>query len=623
MLSDVNDLPPRSAAGAPSSNGVPLDPVEFLRAYPPFDRLDERALSAVARGLEIVFAPRGERVLSTGGAPNAHLYVVRKGAVRLERDGRLIELVEEGEPFGFPSLIAGTSPHADVVADEECLLYRIPKELFSRLMEAPGFASFFLEGLHDRLRKAAAAAPPVMSSDLASATRTLVERPPVSISPDATVAEAARTMSRHGVSSVLVDAHPPAILTDRDLRKRVLARGLPPDTPVAKIWSRPLRTLPADASLYEMLVLMLEGRVHHVPLEEDGEIIGVVTDTDLLRHHLKSPFHLLRSIERSVSTNGLVDYGQRLAGLVESMLVSRLDAGQIGRVVSTLNDAVIARVVREAEGELGPPPCHYAVMVHGSEGRREQTLLTDQDNALVYHEEVSGAAAYFGELGKRLVEGLVQASFPRCPGGYMASRWCHPLEVWTRLFRGWIEEPEPEALLGAANFFDHRRVCGELSLEPLEAIQRTAGSNRIFLAHLAAAGLQFKPPLGLFRTIKEEEGGIDLKKGGIIPIVGMARVHALEAGSSARSTVERLDASASAGTLSRDGAEALGEAFRFLHRVRLEHQLRCIRHGSVVTNALPLDELTSSERRHLKEVFGLIRSMQEAMALRFSVDHLG
>jgi len=191
------------------------------------------------------------------------------------------------------------------------------------------------------------------------------------------------------------------------------------------------------------------------------------------------------------------------------------------------------------------------------------------------------------------------------------------------MFREWIEEPEPEALLGAANFFDYRKVYGELSLDPMEKILRGAGGNRIFLAHLTRAGLQFKPPLGLFRTLKEDEDGINLKRGGIIPIVSMARVHGLEAGTSARSTVDRLAAASDAGVLSSQGADELSEAFRYLHRLRLEHQLRNYRNDEQVTNAVPLDELSSGERSHLKEIFGLIRSMQDSMAQRFNVDHLG
>ena len=195
----------------------------------------------------------------------------------------------------------------------------------------------------------------------------------------------------------------------------------------------------------------------------------------------------------------------------------------------------------------------------------------------------------------------------------MADRWCRPLSTWRQMFRSWIEEPEPEALLGAANFFDFRAIAGRLSLDPLESVIGNAAGNRIFLAHLARAGLRFTPPLGLFRTLKDEDGGIDLKRGGII----------LEAGSSVRSTVDRLTAAGDAGALSRDGAAELAEAFRTLHRLRLEHQLRCHRGGRAISNAVPLDELTPGERRHLKEIFGLIRSVQEATARRFDVHQLG
>ncbi len=615
---------PRPGAAASSSNGVPLDPVEFLSRHPPFDRLQASSLEAVGRTLEITYHARHDSILSRTEEVNTWLYVVRRGVVRLEAEQRRLELLEEGECFGFPSLISGSGPTVDVIAEEECLLYRIPKSTFDQLMDVPAFAAFFLDGLQQRLRRALDSSDPaLMSADLDSPARELSHRAPVLVSPDATVAEAARVMSTAGVSSVMVDTTPPAILTDRDLRNRVLARGLPPDTPVSRAWTRPVHTLDASASLYAMLVFMLERRVHHVPLVDGGEVIGVVTDTDLLREHLTSPFHLLKSIERSDDPEALVDYGNRLAGLVEGMVVSRLDAAQIGRVVSTLNDAVIARVARAAEEDLGPPPCRYALMVHGSEGRREQTLLTDQDNALVYLEDGTASRRYFPQLADRVVRGLVRASFPRCAGGFMATNWCRPLAEWESLFQSWLAEPEPEALLGAANFFDFRRVWGTLELDPLENILDRAADNRIFLAHLAAAGLKFRPPLGLFRSFKDTDGGLDLKKGGILPIVSLARVVGLEARCRSRATLDRLEAAGEAGILSEDGAESLEEAFRYLHRLRLEHQLRESKAGDSVDNIVPLDNLVSLERRHLKDSFALIRDTQDWLAQRLETDRLG
>lgn len=623
MDDDRSTAPPRSGAGASATNGVPLDPEEFLAAHPPFDRLRARSLEAVSRTLEIAYAARNSKVLSRSENTNNWLYVIRRGVVRLEAEQRRLELLEEGECFGFPSLISGGNPTVDVIAEEECLLYRIPKETFDSLMEEPAFAAFFLEGIQQRLRRALRSEPALMTADLSSPARSLCDRPPVMVPADATVAEAARVMSTAGVSSVLIDSEPAAILTDRDLRNRILARGLPSDTPVARAWTRPVHTLDAQASLYAMLVFMLERRVHHVPLVDEDEVVGVVTDTDLLREHLTSPFHLLKSIERSTSPDLLTDYGNRLAGLVDGMVVSGLDAPQIGRIVSTLNDAVIARVARATEEELGPPPCRYALMVHGSEGRREQTLLTDQDNALVYLEDGDEAREYFPKLAQRVVSGLVRASFPRCAGGFMATNWCRPLEEWRTLFASWVSEPEPEALLDAANFFDFRRVSGTLALDSLDLILDGAADNKIFLAHLAAAGLRFRPPLGLFRTFKDEDGGIDLKKGGILPIVLLARVVGLEARCRSRSTLDRLDAAQESGAISTDGAEGLAEAYRYLHRLRLEHQLHAHGEGRPVDNVIPLDDLVSLERRHLKDSFALIREIQESLAGRFDVDRLG
>ena len=615
------DQPTR--AGDAPGNGVPLDPEEFLRVHPPFDRLPAAAMEAVGKSLEIEYAGRNTTILSRSEPRNERLFVVRRGVVRLEAEKRRIELLEEGECFGFPSLISGGSPTVDVIAEEECLLYRIPKTTFDRLMDEPSFAAFFVGGIQQRLRRALRSEPTLMTADLASPARDLCDRPPVSVAPDATVAEAARAMSTANVSSVLIDTEPPAILTDRDLRNRILARGLPSDTPVSRAWTRPVHTLDASASLYAMLVFMLDRRVHHVPLVEDGEVVGVVTDTDLLREHLTSPFHVLRSIDRSASPELLTDYANRLTGLVDGMVVSGLDAIQVARIVSTLNDAVMARVARAAEEELGPPPCRYALLVHGSEGRREQTLLTDQDNALVFLDDGDEARSYFSEFGGRVVKALVHASFPRCAGGYMADTWCKPLAEWRSLFESWVRTPEPEALLGAANFFDFRRVWGSLSVDPLDEVILGAADNNIFLAHLAAGGLRFRPPLGLFRTFKDEDGGIDLKKGGILPIVSLARVVGLEAGCRSRNTLDRLDAAREEGILSTDGAEGLAEAFRYLHRLRLETQLAAHRAGKPISNTIPLDDLVSLERRHLKDSFGQIREIQEWLAQRFDADRLG
>jgi CBS domain-containing protein len=349
----------------------------------------------------------------------------------------------------------------------------------------------------------------------------------------------------------------------------------------------------------------------------------VITDTDLLRHRVKSPLYLLKRVEKLSGVETLARYALDIAGTVEMLFESGLDVVQIGRIVASLNDALLKRLLELAEAELGPPPTPYTWLVLGSEGRQEQALLTDQDNALVYGQDSAEARAYFEALTNQVVTRLIQAGFPPCPGGYMATHWRYPLSEWERLFTQWVQIPEAQALLEAAIFFDFRQVHGELTPEPLEAVYLRAGERGLFLAHLARAGLKFQPPLGFFRRIRAEEGGVDLKKGGIAPIVALARLYALEVGTTARSTLARLEAAGQAGTLSREGAELLAEAFRFLLYLRLREQLRAYRAGETPGNRVRLERLSPLERRHLKEAFLAIRETQELTALRFQTGRLG
>jgi len=250
----------------------------------------------------------------------------------------------------------------------------------------------------------------------------------------------------------------------------------------------------------------------------------------------------------------------------------------------------------------------------------EQTLLTDQDNALVIAEE--GHESYFQAMAARVVRGLLAAGFPPCSGDFMATTWRRPLVAWERLFSGWVATPEPRALLEALNFFDFRPVSGSLRLEALDAIVARAGRERLFMAQFARASIGLSPPLGTFRQIRLEDGGVDVKKGGLAPIVSLARLYALDAGSAARSTLERLKAASSAGVLSQESAETLEEGFRFLIGLRLREQLRALRQGTALSNAVRIERLAAIERQHLKDVFVAIRELQRATADRYGIHGL-
>ena len=454
---------------------------------------------------------------------------------------------------------------------------------------------------------------PQPENNLGLPVKYLVKRPPVFVEPDATVGQAARTMREALIGSVLVADNPPGILTDRDLRGRVLAAGLGPETPVRQVMTRPLKTLDSDAPVLAALHFMLEENIHHLALIEEGKIVGLISSSDLLQHQASSPLYLRRSVETLEAPARLAHYSREVAGLVATLFRGGLGVVQIGRIVSSLNDALVKRLVELAERDLGPAPTAFSWIVFGSEGRLEQALLTDQDNALIYEAESETARVYFAALAERVVDGLIQIGFPPCAGGYMATRWCKSLEEWRSLFARWVRTPEPQALLEAAIFFDFRPVAGALSLEPLDKILAGARTEKPFIAHLADASLAH-PPLGFFKRIRSDNGKVDVKKGGLAPIVGLARAAALAGGSLERSTLERLAAAGKSGTiLSQDDASELAEIFQFLLHLRLRQQLASLQANRPLDHNVDVNALSTLERRRLKEGFVMIRRIQDGI----------
>ncbi len=592
--------------------------IVFIQGQPPFDRVTEAELKHLERTIESIELPLGTRVLVQDGPPSRYLYIIRKGSIRLVRDGQVIEVLREGKFFGYPSMLNQKSPYYDVVAEEDTLIYCIPQEVFHALINNTAFAEFFLKKLSKRLHSAFRDETLPLTGSFTTAVGDLISRPPVSVNPTATVAEAAEAMHEAWVDAALVTSEPMGIITDRDFLGQVLAQGLGPETLVETVMTQPVKTFPVDTPVYAALVFMLEHNVHHLALARNGCIVGVITTDALLRHEAKNPLYFLRQLEHSEDlAKTLSRYALDVAGTVESLSKGGLDVAQIGRIVANLNATLIRKLLRLAEQELGPAPTPYAWIVFGSEGRMEQMLLTDQDNALVFKEDKIEYRKYFKALAERVVNGLIQAGIPPCPGGYMATNWCQPLDDWVRLFKRWVSAPEPQALLEACVFFDFRSVYGELSLEPLEQILFGTGKQSIFLAHMSQTALEFRPPLSLFRRIRNENGQVDLKKGGVASIVAIARFCALEAGMRSRSTFKRLEAAAAAGTLSREGAENLSDTYRFLLKLRLREQLAEIKAGDTPDNRIRLQSLSARENRRLKEDFMVIRGIQESISQRF------
>lgn len=315
-------------------------------------------------------------------------------------------------------------------------------------------------------------------------------------------------------------------------------------------------------------------------------------------------------------------YQIELTTAISELLADGLDVLEITRVVAHVNDVLTIRLLEVAEGGLGPPPVRYAWLALGSHGRGEQVLSSDQDSALAFGAPPAGGAGnadeYFRRLAELVVPALARAGFRLCSGGYMATSWRYPIERFRSLFHGWVERPEPGALLEAEIFLDVRPVHGVLPVDELGRILVTAGGRGQFLAQMARAALRFGPRFGLLGRLPARSRTIDVKRGAIAAIVLLARLYALAAGSSAGTTPLRLDAAAAAGTLSRAGARELIEGYRFLTELRLRHQLQQFRCGEPADNLVPLDDLTTAQRSRLIEVLHNVRDMQAVTATRFA-----
>jgi CBS domain-containing protein len=597
-----------------------IDPVAYLRGIAPFHALPAALFDEVARNLEVGLFPAGTQLGRVGGEPLQHLYVIRKGAVHIERDGRTLQVLEEGEAFGFTSMITEKAT-LDVFVDEDLLAYRLPAEDFRKLLGDARFAGHFTEQLSERLKASLEHSPvATFQPDLAMPVGLLLRGPAVWVEPGATVAEAARLMSEAGISSVLVRTEPPGIVTDRDFRNRVLAQGLSSGVPVAQVLSSPLITVDAETPIYEVWSVLLDGRVHHLPITRDGEVVGVLTSTDILRSTAQGPVAVLRSVERLASRDSLGGYATRVTEMVAALLAGGLDPMAIAGLVARLNDALVRRLLHWAVADLGAPPAPFAWIVFGSEGRMEQTLLTDQDNALIYADEGGPHREWFQSLAGKVNGDLERAGFPPCRGGYMARSWHGTRTEWTQRFLGWTDVPTPQALLVSSIFFDFRKVGGELDLAPLEQVIAAAAHKQLFLRLLAKDALAFRPPPLLLLRLRGASSTIDLKSNGISPVVGMVRRFALEAGSEARSTIGRLEAARRAGLLDEDALATLSEAYRFLLGLRLRLQLSMTAAGRPVTNKVALSALNAIERSRVKDSFRAIRDWQDLAAIQCHVE---
>jgi CBS domain-containing protein len=368
--------------------------------------------------------------------------------------------------------------------------------------------------------------------------------------------------------------------------------------------------------------MMMERRIGHVPVEQAGKLVGIVTQTDLTRFQAVSSAELVSEIAHANTPEDMAKVTTRIPQLLAQLVASGNRHEVITRLITDIADTATRRLLALAEADLGPAPVPYLWLACGSQGRQEQTGVSDQDNCLFLDDSVTEAdMPYFEALARFVCDGLDTCGYVYCPGDMMAinPRWRQPVKVWRDYFAGWIKTPNPEAQMLASVMFDLRPIGGTVKLfdDLQEETLTKASSNSIFVAHMVSNSLKHTPPLGLLRgfaTIRsgEHKNQIDLKHNGVVPVVDLGRIYALQGKLTQANTAARLEAAVAAGVLSKTGGQDLRDAYDLIAETRLEHQAAQVRAGQAPDNYLSPTVLSDFERSHLRDAFVVIKSMQSA-----------
>ncbi|WP_066555536.1 putative nucleotidyltransferase substrate binding domain-containing protein [Croceicoccus bisphenolivorans] len=614
---------------------------DFLRQHPPFGGLSDSELATLIRAMEIRYYRRGSTITSAG-EPNEWFSIVRSGAVELRLGGSdLNARLGEAGCFGYPSLLRGGHAQNEAIALEDALVYRVAKPAFLSLVEAhPDFRAYFeideasrLRRAVDSLRATAASGRELQDLGAHASLQSLIGRRDLATGrPDMTVSDAARLMTQVDVSTLpICDGETlVGIVTDKDLRRRVLGVGLDLSRPVSEIMTASPVTAVAETPILTALITMAERHIHHLPVTDTaGKVIAVVSSNDILSQLGSNALHIAKAIGAASDSQGVAQATGQLPQALKGLVGAGVDADHVSRYVSTIGENAHRRLLQLGEERLGPPPVAYALVCFGSLARAEQALGSDQDNGFVFAPGYDPALhdGYFEDLARHMCDGLNAAGYRYCPGDIMATNpvYRRTAGQWLDVFRGWIENPDPQAVLESTIFFDMRAISGEAALvdDLRKQVFAAAASDRIFLSFIARSAATTRVPLGFFRNFllhdDADEGRVlDLKKHAIAPIVDIARTHALARELTATNTAERLKAAADAGSMNAEVADDLIACFEFVRDVRFRHQAEQLSRGEPPSNNLDPARLSRFDREHLRDAFRLIRDQLDKLRGTFA-----
>ena len=623
--------------------------LHFISGLVPFNFLPEEEINRVAASISIINYPEDTMLFIQGQSKVEYLYIIKKGAAERyfeeNEEKTLRGMLGEGDMYGGISMMMNKSVAIRTLrVTEDSYFFILSKEIFLDICSKyEAFSDFFTDTFGKRMLDRSYAEiiagnfrPVEISPEFFNQpVESIINRELVYCDHEMPIQAAAAVMSQHNSSSIFIrdaDNEFVGVVTDNDLRNKVTATGYDILKPVSDIMTSPLVSVSSQALIFESMMEMMQKNIKHLAIKDTkNQVVGIITNRDLLKAQGQSPFFIVREIAQARFVNQIVQIRQQVPQLIQSLINTGAKAQNVTRFLTTVSDAILQKLIGFAIDELGPPPARFVFMILGSEGRKEQTLKTDQDNAIIIEDlpdkKAKEAMEYFLSFSEKVCGWLDEVGYDFCKGGIMAknSQWCQPLRVWKQYFLQWIHTAEPEALLQASIFFDFRAAYGDVDL--VEQLREHLFNSLVgwpgFFRHLAENAMFFTPPIGFFRNFLVESKGehrdsFDIKAA-MQPVVDYARIYALNHRVAETNTLGRLKTLLDQKKISAQQYQELDTVYSYLMQQRFVRQVKAfIEENGKPDNYINPKKLSRIEQTTLKEIFKRIEKFQAKLSFDFT-----
>lgn len=627
------------------NNAIPHQVLSFLQSASPFDLLTELELASLCQSIKVIYLTR-ENAAELMQQVQPALFLIASGEYTIT-DSMMSELdacrhLSQGDYFNYSTLLDGLEHNLSIDSEDPGLVYAIAGSDFDAYRrQYPNFNTFF-QRMHRRELHRRHTEPDGKGDSesmwLHSSLAHYCEQAPVHIAQHETIAQAAKLMSANKISSLLIvdGERLSGIITDRDLRHRVLAQDIAPTAAVASVMTSPTISIDQDATVFDALMLMTRHNIHHLPVTNSQQLpVGVLTASDLIRQQQSSLLFLIGALNKSKTLSGLIEISKQVPDYLQRHASRLGDYDIASHFLTQTGDLITEKLADFFMAEHGAPPCKFAWVSYGSQARGELLPSSDQDNGLLLEREVSGAdEKYFARFSDYICQNLARCGQKLCPGNIMASNPKLQLTPAQAISESayWVSEPTPDAVMRTCIFLDMRIIFGCKNLfDKVSQARQKQVQQPLFLAALAANALNHRPPLTLFQRFVYDKGrhnnpahnqgsahsysdGIDLKSGAIHIINSIIRLYAFAEGVNTTGTLERLQQLSDKSGLVASDRHDLKDIWLLLQRLRWRHQLEHGIHNSAVRQS----NLSSIEQHQLKAAFKAIRQAQEALLLKFA-----